>query len=81
MKNKQCFEIIVEDPSCEFERMRDKYDIKLIINNGFFSVFEEKLKIFTFDKITSENYEDFKLQKNEIEKIKNKLKLTKSRVS
>ena len=80
LKNTKCYELTVEDPSYEFESMRDSYDIKLLINNGFFSVFRKQLEDFADDVITSENYDEFKLTSSEIKKIKQKLKLTKSRV-
>jgi hypothetical protein len=80
LKNHKCYEITVEDPSYEFESMRDAYDIKLLLKNGFFSIFKEQLEDFSRDVISSDNYEEFKLTTGEIKKVQQKLKLTKSRV-
>ena len=80
LKNTKCYELTVEDPSYEFESMRDAYDIKLLLSNGFFSVFKKQLEDFAEDAITSENYDKFKLTSSETKKIQEKLKLTKSRV-
>ncbi len=76
----KCYEITVEDPSYEFESMRDGYDMKLILANGFFKAYETQLHKWTDGGITAENYDDFTLSKGEIAKIVKTLKLTKSRV-
>ena len=60
--------------------MRDSYDIKLILNNGFFAVFKEQLDNFARDQITAENYEEFGINRVEVARIQKELKLTKSRV-
>jgi hypothetical protein len=78
--NPQCYELTVEDPSFEFETMRDIYDLKLLLKSGFFSVFEDKLPHLGEDLITRDNYGDFRLSKSEVEQIQKRLKLTKSRV-
>lgn len=57
--------------------MRDAYDIRLILANGYFKIYHHKLQI---DIITSENYTEFKFDKIEARKIMQRLKLTKSRV-
>ncbi len=80
LQNPKCYEITVEDPSFEFESMRDAYDIRLILRNGHFGIFRERLDDFSRDKITEENYRDFVLSKSEIEEIRRRFKLTKSRV-
>jgi len=80
LKNKKCQEITVEDPSYEFQTMRDGYDIRLIFKFGFFSLFTKKFKKFEEDLITRKNYKEIELSKKEIEKIQSELKLTKSRV-
>ena len=80
LQNAKCYEITVEDPSYEFESMRDGYDIKLIMNGGFFKAFNTRLSQWSNGEITAENFKEFQLAKGEIEKIQKLLKLTKSRV-
>ena len=73
-KNPQCDEITVEDPSEDFQNMRDVYDIRLILKEGYFSMFKKR------DTISMDTYEKYSLRKEEVKKIRQCLKLTKSRV-
>jgi len=73
-----CFEITVEDPSDDFLAMRDIFDTKMILNQGFFKCFEEILG--KPDKITKSNFDKFILTEAEILQIAKKLKLTRIEV-
>ena len=42
--DKRCTEITVEDPSKDFQQMKDALDIKLIWKNGFFESLRKVLK-------------------------------------
>lgn len=44
LQDKKCTEITVEDPSEDFQQMKDALDIKLIWKNGFFRTFRKALK-------------------------------------
>lgn len=43
LNDKKCTEITVEDPSDDFQQMKDALDIKLIWKNGFFRSFRHIL--------------------------------------
>lgn len=43
LDDKKCTEITVEDPSDDFQKMKDALDIKLIVQNGFFRSLREIL--------------------------------------
>ena len=74
MKDKLCSEITVEDPSDDFQNMRDSFDIRLILSKGYFKAFKKR------EPITKDNFCDFTLSKSEVKEICKILKLTKSRV-
>jgi len=78
LNNDKCFQITVEDPSFEFECMRDKYDIKKILEGSYFYSF--KKKDLKKDVLVGENYDKYQLTKPEVERLKSECKLTKSRI-
>ena len=43
LSNPNCIEMTVEDPSEDFQAMKDVIDTKLIVRNGFFTVFHKML--------------------------------------
>jgi hypothetical protein len=44
LADKKCTEITVEDPSVDFQQMKDALDIKMIWKNGFFETFRKLFK-------------------------------------
>eukprot|EP00826_Nyctotherus_ovalis_P066587 TRINITY_DN9858_c0_g3_i1.p1 TRINITY_DN9858_c0_g3~~TRINITY_DN9858_c0_g3_i1.p1 ORF type:complete len:137 (+),score=45.71 TRINITY_DN9858_c0_g3_i1:940-1350(+) len=58
--------------------MRDKYDIRKIIEGRYFKAY--RAKCLRKNLIASENYMSFEFKKKEVERVIRELKLTKSRV-
>ncbi len=76
LKDVGCIEISVEDPSPEFQSMRDLLDVKFILKRGF-------MKWALQFKKKHPNLHDFKsieLKKSDIEEITKTLKITKNQV-
>ena len=69
-----CIEITVEDPSDDFMCMRNLYDARLLMNEGYFEEFKQH------EIITSSNIQKYKLSKEKREQIHMKLKLTHNRI-
>ena len=64
LDDKLCIEITVEDPSDDFQQMKDALDIKLIWKRGFFRTFRKTLKNKTGLKsctINKHNFDDLLL--------------------
>lgn len=72
LADKKCTEITVEDPSDDFQQMKDALDIKLIWKNGFFESFRKvflgkhALKSSTINKF---NFDQLELDQQELANI------------
>lgn len=85
LKDKRCTEITVEDPSDDFQQMKDALDIKLIWNAGFLKslrhlILTKQGKIRKGPFINKENFDSITLDQDEILDIQDALKLKKQNI-
>ncbi|CDW89701.1 mannose-1-phosphate guanylyltransferase [Stylonychia lemnae] len=83
LADKKCTEITVEDPSHDFQQMKDALDIKLIWKNGFFESFRQVFKGKSSLKssiINKFNFDQLVLDQQEIANIQSLLKLKKQNI-
>eukprot|EP00347_Sterkiella_histriomuscorum_P014339 403361250 len=81
--DKKCVEITVEDPSHDFQIMKDALDIKLIWKNGFFEAFRNMFKgknSLKSSNINKFNFDQLVLDQQEISNIQSLLKLKKQNI-
>lgn len=76
IKDKECFELSVEDSSLDFQHLRDLSDIRWCLSKGYFAW---ALKSFR-TKPTFEEYKMLTLTSGEIKAIQADLKLTKNQI-
>lgn len=83
LADKKCTEITVEDPSVDFQQMKDALDIKLIWKNGFFDSFRKLFKgksSLKSSSINRFNFEQLELDQQELANIQSVLKLKKQNI-
>lgn len=82
LKDKQCVEFSVEEPSDEFQSLMDLIEIKFLWQAGFFKSIKRlfKNKRPSLKTINCNNFDDVYLDNEEIMQIQKVLKLTKPRI-
>ena len=70
----------VEDPSVDFQQLKDVIDLNLIWQNGFFENLNKLVSKSRHSLINSKNYQQIQLEQEEVQRISYKLKLKKQNV-
>lgn len=86
LSDKRCTEITVEEPSDDFQQLKDALDIKLIWEAGFFKSIRKMIKLRqkgqkpTKVLVNKDNFDLLALDQEEILEIQQALKLKKQNI-